>query len=114
MKAITESEFKDALKIVDAYLDQVNEKIKKVKSKEIINPDLMIYGITRVIDLPFIISVRLLNGLRLYFNDRQDFTVSDLENIDIKSFCSRMRRIGRKSGTELKELCDKLGIHYIR
>lgn len=93
MKAITENEFKDALKIVDAYFDQVNENIKKVKSKGMINHDLMISKETRLTDLPFNISYRLLNALKINHgdDDNQDLTVGWLEGINIKTFCDEFR-----------------------
>ena len=119
MKTITENEFKSALKIVDAYFNQVNKEIKEIKSKEIINRDLMISRKTRLVDLPsnsFNISCRLLNALHVknYYDDNnRDMTVGWLENINIKSFCAKSRNTGEKSGTELRDLCDKLGINYV-
>jgi len=54
MKAITESEFKNASKIVDAYFDQVNKKNLKVRLTEIINRDLTVNKEIRLTDLSFI------------------------------------------------------------
>ncbi len=109
MKTITESEFKDALKIVDAYFDQMNKKIE--------NCDSMTDKKTSLLDLPFSISPRLLYGLMDYYgyndNNWKGFTVGCLEGINIRTFCVKTSNIGEASGRELRTLCNNLGIHYI-
>ncbi len=102
------SEFKKALKIVNDYKAQHENKYKEVINTIThgskfakVTKDMKVHDVD--------CSLRLLNSLYTYYYQVQikfnhDTKISELSNISIKEF-ARQRNIGKLTVDELKEMC---------
>lgn len=109
---ITYSQYQDALKIINEYKRQLEEKLKLVKIE--------IEGISKPINyskdalLYDVCSSRLLNTLhanddKLGITFNSEIKLKDLNGLSINKF-SRCRVVGKKTIQELRELCFYSGV----
>lgn len=114
-KEITHDEFIEAMRVVNAYRDQlkerlltVNNSIRSIDHKLIYTPDTIIAHTD--------ISTRLSTALHRYgiwFKNPIDFwenTISDLSNISARNFIL-VRGNGKHVLEELSTLCNYAGLH---
>ena len=106
---ITLGEYKDALKVIKDYNEQLRMQIyKENKKKHGLDPD-------RRIEMLWQLSERTLNCLRAYLTNRipgkDSYTIRDLNQLSASGF-RKFRGVGIYTYSELTDFMDKENIVY--
>ena len=98
---ITQKEFKEALVIINLYMQQVEEGIKRAERYHLSQSSTLIGEHN--------LTVRILNVL-LRNDINQWQTVESLSKLSRKNLW-KTRQCGRKTINEIEELCEKVGVN---